>query len=284
MTDVKAFIAKYWPWLLGGAAGLYFISRSGGPGTNSYDYLAASQQAQIASSQMAAQNADVQRQYDIQQRALDLQEAQVTGELEAAKLAAQLESETQIAVTGIAGQTERYIADAQLMATQKSLETQQEIARVQSLAAIQNAQAAAGVEALHGYASIIDSMYQPGIAAINAATARDIATIEAAADIATANYYAQTALATTQMEIQGRLTDNYLSAGTGTVGQVRLSKAAGATGVPGNMVNINAQAAGERKDNAAKGALTAGGAAIGSIWGMPQVGGAIGGAIGEIFV
>lgn len=90
MQDTKEILGKYWPWLVGGIAGIYLISRYSGGGGGGGDYAALMAQQ----SQAAQQNAAL----SLQARQMEGQIAVAMSQAEAARTAAAGQAAGQAAV------------------------------------------------------------------------------------------------------------------------------------------------------------------------------------------
>lgn len=274
--DIKEVLKKYWPYMLGAVAGLWFLMRDKGTTSGSNDaYYQYAAQAAAQNAQIAAATADANRQYELQMAALNLQEAEITGEYETAKFLAQTDSDLRVMLADRQLELEQYNTDAQLIATGWTLESQEEIAKTQTLAQMSVAQAQAGAAAISGYADIIDSLYAPGIAAVNAGAARDMAAIQAAADVAVASYYAQTEITTESFIAQNALTDSYFNLGAAAV-----TASGNAASKP---IILPPDSGGS---SASIGGTIGGtiGTAFGTYYGAPAMGGQLGASLGRNFL
>lgn len=173
--EIPEPVKKYWPYALGGIVGLYLLTRgSSAPAATGTDYsaLIASQNAAAASQgQLGLQSQTLQDQ-------LQVQLAQIAG-------AQNIASTQADASTTVAG----YQRDTALAATAAAINDSNNQAQVMFI----SAQAQLAGNAGTATAGIITALQQPTIAAINGATASDIATVQAAADAAKASYNASAA-------------------------------------------------------------------------------------------
>lgn len=165
-------VKKYWPYLLGGAVGLYLLMRSSSgsaaaPASTDYASLLAAQSAANAS-----------------QGQLGLQ-------------AASLQAQTQVALANVQGQSDiantqanasltiaGYQRDSALAATAAAVNDSNNAAQVGFVSAQAQLAASAGAAT----AGILTALQQPTIAAVNAGAATNIATIQAAAQAAEYSY------------------------------------------------------------------------------------------------
>lgn len=159
MDDVKDFAKKYWPYLVGGAVGLFILMRmnrgsSGGGATydNTYAALLAQQSA------AGAQNAQIQAQADIANRQLAQQEKQA-------------EREHQLNLGVLATQKEKTYSDAL---------TNFHLAQ---------AEMAKGIGGSAG--QVIAALNAPAIASINSAAQENAYALMSAAEAAGAGFAAQ---------------------------------------------------------------------------------------------
>ena len=178
MGDLQDFIKKYWPYILGGVAGLYLLSRQassaqpqtvvlGGGGMSDAGYMA---QAQMAS--IEAQSAVDRQMLQMQQTQFDREHS-----LNLSSLEAQTRAASDVNLTN-------YLA-------------------AQGAASQGVAQAASGV---------IASLTAPSIAAINATTAENAYALQSASAAASAGYAAISGINLAASEVAGRFADTTHSA------------------------------------------------------------------------
>lgn len=173
MGDIQDFIKKYWPYILGGAAGLYLLSRQtgsrqpqavviGGGGMSDAGYMA---QAQMAS---------IEAQSAVDRQMLQMQQTQ-------------FDREHTLNLSSLEAQT-RAASDANLT----------NYLAAQGAASQGVAQAASGV---------IASLTAPSIAAINATTAENAYALQSASAAASAGYAAIAGINLAASEVAGRFAD-----------------------------------------------------------------------------
>lgn len=190
--DVKDAIKKYWPWVLGAVVALFIISRlrTSGSGSNA-GYAQAMGQMQQAASANAAQAAQIRAQAEHNQALLAAQEIAANRAHELATKKIDYEYELGMHYSDL----QSYIADEQQRTERTAIGAQREVAlhaaTLNAQSSMYAADAAAGAAAISGYANIISALYEPGIAAINASAAENVATITAAGNIVAAGYNAQ---------------------------------------------------------------------------------------------
>lgn len=157
MEDVKEFVKKYWPYILGGVVGLYLLLRnSGGGGSSSGDGgYAAFLQAQTAA---GAQNAALQLQSNMQQAQIGLEQK---------KLDAQIELQT------------------------AALEVQNNANYANAFNQFQMTQSAMAQSIGSSTAGIIDALNKPSMMAMESAAYENAAALQAAGVVAANSFLAQ---------------------------------------------------------------------------------------------
>lgn len=153
MDDIKGFVKQYWPYVLGGTVGLWLLLRSsGGQSDGGYgQFIAANNQAALASQQMGMQNAQLQAQIDAAER--------------------QSQREYDFGL--------------------KQLDMQQQALHASAITAFVDAQSEMAASVSQGAAGVISALTGPSIAAINGAAVENAAAMDAAAMTAASGYLAQ---------------------------------------------------------------------------------------------
>lgn len=215
--ETKEAIKKYWPWVLGGVAGLFVLSRMGGGSSSGSDPLAgmyaAQMQASAQNAAIGAQQRQAQMGYDLQSKAIDSQERQTTAALAAqvAGVNAQLQAQTQaqdnafklgmtelsaqsaIQLGGIEAQKAVALAGtaAQLQTNLSTVSAQRYIGTLNAQTEYAAASGTANLQAAQGAALIAAQMQQPAIVGMQTAAAENIAALNAASQIAAAGFASQ---------------------------------------------------------------------------------------------
>lgn len=229
-------VKKYWPYLLGGAVGLYLFTRASSSGAatsgGSTDYasLVAAQTAQSAQQgQLGLQAASLQDQTQVQLAQIASSNQQSTNSTNAS-----------LTVAG-------YQRDTALAATAAAINDSNNAAQIGFLSAQSQLAANAGAAS----AAIITSLQAPDIAAINDATALNIATIQAAATASQTAYGATAAISLGNSQQVATAAPAIAGAGGyGTIGAIN-----GLYGMTGAVVG--AQSASQTSQTAAEAAATA---------------------------
>lgn len=162
-------------------------------------------QTTISTAQLALNETIAGYDYDLGRLAINVQDTYQQGLLQNEALRITTESQTALGVAGIQAGAMTAMARYELEGVKYGWDIQENIATKQSLAQMSIAQTQAGVMALHGYADIMNAMYAPGIASINAAAYENAAAMQAAATIVAAGYQAQSGVAQTGFATQGML-------------------------------------------------------------------------------
>lgn len=178
MGDLQDFIKKYWPYILGGVAGLYLLSRQTGGGQPQTVVLGGGGMSDAA--HMAqAQIASIEAQSAIDRQMLQMQQTQ-------------LDREHTLNLSALEAQT-RAASDANLT----------NYLAAQGAASQGVAQAASGV---------IASLTAPSIAAINATSAENAYALQSAAAAAAAGYGAIANINLAASDVAGRFAETTHSA------------------------------------------------------------------------
>lgn len=191
--EMPEVIKNYWPWLLGGVAGIFIITRFTGGGTSSNTPVILQSGASDAQIAANAQLEALRSQTALQNRQMDL--------------AAQKQSE-------------------ELALQRQALETQAaanaEAARATNLTAagaFLQAQGNAGASAAQSVSQVIGSLYSPAVAAIGAASAENQMALQAAALAASGSYSAQASALTGVTDVLSEMV-KIPAAGMSAIGQI----------------------------------------------------------------
>lgn len=208
--EMQDAVKKYWPWLLGGAVGIYLLTRGGSAQADPVGQVYAAQM------QNASQNAAIgaaqrqaEMQYSLQSRALDSQEKQTAAALAAqmSGINAQLEVQTQananaltLGMAELAAQAEANkmagavaLADVarQSQSEMAGISASQYLGTLNAQTAYAQASGVANLQAAQGASQIVAQLQQPLLVGLQAAAAENIAAIGAAGQIAAAGFGSQ---------------------------------------------------------------------------------------------
>lgn len=168
MDDLKPMIKKYWPYALGGVVGIYLIMKFSSPkvvsqGDGGYSaFLNSQAQAGAMSAQNAMQSQALQAQIDADER----------------------KSRREFEMFSIQSSRDY---DAAI----KRLEMEQTAINANAINQFQLSQAAMANSVSTGAVGIIGELSKPSIAAMNAASAENVAAMQASAIVAANGYLAQ---------------------------------------------------------------------------------------------
>lgn len=228
-------VKKYWPYLLGGAVGLFLLLKSSsgnsssGGSTDYASLLAAQSAASASQGQLGLQASALQDQTQVQL-------AQVAGQSAIATTNAN-------ASLTIAG----YQRDTALAATAAAVNDSNNAAQIGFI----SAQAQLAANAGQASAGIITALQAPDIVAINDATAYNIATVQSAAGASVAAYGSSAAIYQGTNQTTAIVGSTLAPAG-GINSQGAIAAISGASGTI-----VGAQAGGQAKASAAESAADA---------------------------
>lgn len=179
MADIKQTLTKYWPYLLGGAAGLIIISRYATSSGGSSNVVYGTDPGSIDLARIGAEASNARYIADTQ---LAIEKYRTDGEI--ALGFALIEGETYMAALD----TERAVTQSLITA-----DTTVKVAEI-----------GAAVQSMYAYSELVHAMNEPIIAGINANTALNIAAVDAITDMSIAQYAARRDIYQDEVDITGR--------------------------------------------------------------------------------
>lgn len=191
--DVQNVIKEYWPWMLGGVAGIFLITRmrSGASASSAPVYLQAGQSdAQIIAN---AQAEALRSQTALQTRQLDLAAQKQADELALQRSALEMQYQSSTDAARAANLT--------------------------AAGAFLQSQGTAASSAGQAVSQVVSSLYAPAVAAIGAASAENSAALQTAALVASSSYSAQASALTGVTDVLGEFVKIPL-AGQQAIGQI----------------------------------------------------------------
>lgn len=201
MDDVKGFVKSYWPYILGGVAGIYLVMRySGGSsqGNGTAQFLAAQAQAGAATQQAGAQSQAIQAQAESEKQQLNMQSKALQAQIDAQNRQGDQAYELSLMQMANEQSTLDKSIDAQMKANEmdftlglKQLDVTQNEIHLSSMNNFLMTQSAMAESTSQGAAALVGQLTAPSIHAMNAAATENAAAMQAAAYAAGSGYIAQ---------------------------------------------------------------------------------------------
>lgn len=207
MSEMTENVKKYWPYAVGGVIGLYLLAKMGGGG-NAAPARVDTTYAQLMAGQAAnsAANTQAQAQLEAVRAQVNMAEADSRRQFE-------------LKATELATAKELNLA---------SLEAAKVAQYANAGVAFQNAQAAMAQSVGSSTAEIISALNQPALVALQAGAADNVATMQAAAGVAQAEFLAGSLLSTalvSQLPTVAQVASSGFGGAFGTAGRVAESRA-----------------------------------------------------------